>query len=83
MHNNENLVCGHHKSNLWVESFAGAQSYCVVCSLHEELDLSKKEVEKWRNAVEDALGLERDDENHTPEWAQEIILVIREIGNKK
>lgn len=35
----------------------------------------------WREALEDALGLEPDAENHTPEWAFETVRAIREIGN--
>ncbi len=55
----------------------------VVASLLEQQDRNKEEVVKWQRAVEDALGLEHDSENHTPEWAYNIILQIREIGNRK
>ena len=37
---------------------------------------------RWRESIEKALGVEADAENHTPEWAEEIVLKIREIGNR-
>lgn len=36
----------------------------------------------WREAIETALGLEHDAENHTPDWAHDTVLAIREIGNR-
>ena len=35
----------------------------------------------WQVAIEGALGVESDDSEHTPQWAYERVLVIREIGN--
>lgn len=35
----------------------------------------------WREAIETALGLEHDAENHTPDWAHDTVIAIREIGN--
>ena len=35
----------------------------------------------WRTAIESALGVEPDIENHTPAWAFELVRTIREIGN--
>jgi hypothetical protein len=37
--------------------------------------------DEWREAIETALGVEPDAENHTPEWAGELVQSIREIGN--
>jgi hypothetical protein len=37
----------------------------------------------WRTAVEEALGVEYDYENHTPAWAREVVRNVREIGNKR
>jgi len=42
-----------------------------------------EDVNKWKSAIENALVLEADEVNHTPEWAEEIIINIREIGNRK
>jgi hypothetical protein len=39
--------------------------------------------QKWRLAIEDALGVEADPENHTPAWANELVRTIREIGNQQ
>lgn len=36
----------------------------------------------WREALERALGLQSDDKNHTPEWAERLVREIREIGNR-
>jgi hypothetical protein len=38
--------------------------------------------DEWREALEWALGLEPDPENHTPGWARELVRQIREIGNQ-
>jgi hypothetical protein len=38
---------------------------------------------EWRTALEWALGLEPDAENHTPEWAANLVREIREIGNRR
>jgi len=35
----------------------------------------------WREAVEQALGVENDPENHTPSWAFDVVRAAREIGN--
>jgi hypothetical protein len=35
----------------------------------------------WQVAIEGALGVESDDSEHTPQWAYERVLAIREIGN--
>jgi hypothetical protein len=80
---NKEIACGHSKADLWKESHAKAQEYCTVCRLHDEIEENSALAEEWRVAVEDALGLESDPENHTPEWAGEVILKIREIGNQK
>lgn len=77
------IACGHTKGDLWTELHPKAQKYCTICRLHDEIDDADSQSIKWRNAVEGALGLEPDPINHNPEWAQEIILKIREIGNKK
>lgn len=37
---------------------------------------------KWREAIEWALGVEADPEEHTTEWAKELVRAVREIGNK-
>lgn len=39
--------------------------------------------EQWRLALEWALGLEPDPDNHTPEWAAELVRELREIGNEE
>jgi hypothetical protein len=80
---NREIACGHTKSDLWKEQHANAKEYCTVCRLHQHIEDAQAETDKWRTAVEDALGLEHDKENHTPEWAHDIILQIREIGNRK
>ena len=35
----------------------------------------------WREAVEQALGVANDPENHTPSWAFDVVMAAREIGN--
>ncbi len=80
---NKEIACGHSKSDLWKEQHADAKEYCTICRLHDEIEDAEKYASKWRSAVENALGLEPDEVNHTPEWAEEIILNIREIGNSK
>lgn len=80
---NREIACGHTKGDLWKEQHANAKEYCTVCRLHQDIEDAQTETAKWRTAVEDALGLEHDDENHTPEWAHDIILQVREIGNRK
>jgi hypothetical protein len=35
----------------------------------------------WREAIENALGVESDPAEHTPSWAYERVLTAREIGN--
>lgn len=37
--------------------------------------------DQWRDAIERALGVEPDPVEHTPAWAHERVLTIREIGN--
>jgi len=37
----------------------------------------------WRLAIEEALGLEGDVENHTPAWAMEVVRELRELGNQQ
>jgi ribosomal protein L34E len=39
--------------------------------------------DEWREAIEAALGVEPDPGEHTPQWAREIVLAHREIGNKQ
>jgi len=80
---NREIACGHTKGDLWKEQHAKAKEYCTVCRLHDEIEDAKATADKYRIAIETALGLEPDEINHTPEWAEEIILQIREIGNKK
>lgn len=41
------------------------------------------EARVWREALEDALGVSSDPENHTPKWAHEIVRILREIGNRQ
>lgn len=36
----------------------------------------------WRHAIEEALGLEPDAANHTPEWALDVVRGARELGNR-
>jgi hypothetical protein len=36
----------------------------------------------WREDIEQALGVEPDTAEHTPSWAHERVLAIREIGNR-
>lgn len=36
----------------------------------------------WREAIERALGVEADAENHTPKWAEDLVMSHREIGNR-
>lgn len=38
--------------------------------------------DEWREAIENALGVESDSENHTPAWAAELVLAMREVGNQ-
>ena len=38
---------------------------------------------EWRTSIEQALGVESGETNHTPEWAYNRFLEMREIGNKK
>jgi len=80
---NQEIACGHSKGDLWTELHANAKPYCTICRLYEEIEGNAAAAVKWRETVESALGIEPDPENHTPEWAYEIILNIREIGNKK
>ena len=80
---NKEIPCGHSKGDLWKEQHADAIEYCTICRLHDEIEGAEKDASKWRSAVENALGLEPDEVNHTPEWAEEIITNIREIGNRK
>jgi len=56
----------------------------------QQMELLKYKVEKaeqsnieWRETIENALGLEPDPVNHDKQWAYDIILNIREIGNGK
>jgi len=54
------------------------------CPVHGEQKESAEHCSsEWREALEWALGLEADVQNHTPEWARELIREIREIGNRK
>lgn len=39
--------------------------------------------DEWRAAIEDALGVESDRMNHTPDWARSLVRKIREIGNRQ
>ncbi len=80
---NREIACGHSKGDLWTEPHANAKPYCTICKLYDEIEGNAAAAVKWRETVESALGLEPDPENHTPEWAHEVILNIREIGNKK
>jgi len=80
---NREIPCGHSKGDLWKEQHADAIEYCTICRLHDEIEDAEEEANKWRAAIENALGLEIDEVNHTPEWAEEIILNLREIGNRK
>lgn len=80
---NKEIACGHTKADLWKELHIDAEEYCTVCRLHDEIKEATDSSTEWRESVEKALGLEADPENHTPEWAHDIILTIREIGNKK
>jgi hypothetical protein len=50
----------------------------LIAALRSE----RERAEAWRLAIELALGLESDPENHTPSWAHEVVLEIREIGNR-
>jgi hypothetical protein len=77
---NREIACGHTKSDLWREQHAGAQEYCTICRLHQDYEDAQAEATKWQRSIEDALGLDYD-ESHTAEWAHDIILKIREIGN--
>lgn len=80
---NKEIACGHSKADLWKELHVNAEEYCTVCRLHDEIEEATDSATKWRESVEKALGLEADPENHTPDWAYDTILTIREIGNKK
>lgn len=80
---NKKIACGHTKADLWKELHVNAKEYCTVCRLHDEIEEATDSATEWRESVEKALGLEADPENHTPEWAHNVILTIREIGNKK
>ena len=80
---NKKIACGHTKADLWKELHIDAEEYCTVCRLHDEIEEATDSATKWREFVEKALGVEANPENHTPEWAYDVILTIREIGNKK
>ena len=51
--------------------------------LHDQITESKIDVLEWRTSIEQALGVESGETNHTPEWAYNRFLEMREIGNKK
>lgn len=80
---NSKIACGHSKKDLWKECHSDSIEYCTICRLHQEIEENEIKANNWRHAVESALGLESDEVNHTPEWAFDIILKIREIGNRK
>lgn len=47
-----------------------------------EVIAANSAADEWREAIEWALGVEPDPEEHTTEWARELVRAVREIGNK-
>jgi hypothetical protein len=51
--------------------------------LKYKLEKAEQSNTEWRETIENALGLEPDPVNHDKQWAYDIILTVREIGNRK
>jgi hypothetical protein len=66
--------------NQLTEGERAAQADALLAELRREPEAHGSE---WRTALEWALGLEPDAENHTPEWAASLVREIREIGNRR
>jgi len=73
-------VCGELFRADPVELGLADELHCSTCELYERgvSDATRS----WRRALEEALGLEDDPENHTVEWARETVRTLRELGNQ-
>ncbi len=49
---------------------------------YDELRHREVKATEWRDAIERAAGVQADAENHTPEWAFELVRAMREAGNQ-